>query len=174
MEKTAAASAASLFLGGMVLGRIAGSRLTRRIAPARILIAAVILALTGFLLFWLAPTRSAGGLPALVLSVAGQAAGGASMGQALTLAGLFLAGLGMANVFPLALAGGTGAAPDRLDLASARISLGSGLAILLAPLTLGWVADNGGIAVAFALVAVLLALAAVVSWAAARWTGDDG
>jgi hypothetical protein len=93
---------------------------------------------------------------------------------ALNVAGLFVAGLGVANLYPLALSAATGAAAGQANTASARISLAAGLAILTAPLLLGGVADRAGIQNAYGLVIGLLAAAvAMVVWAnriAARQT----
>ena len=94
--------------------------------------AALGLAGAGFLIFWLSP------LPAL------------------NVLGLFITGLGVANLFPLTLVLATSAAPDQADQASARITLAAGIAILAAPQVLGAFADAVGLRGALSLVAVLL------------------
>lgn len=48
-----AAQAASLFLGGMIVGRAAGSRLVQRFAPRALVYLSLLLAAVGFGLFWL-------------------------------------------------------------------------------------------------------------------------
>ena len=131
-SKTAAATSASILLGAMVLGRVTGSRLARRFAPQFLLPPVLLLTLAGFLLFW-----SATAVP-------------------LTVTGLILTGLGLSNIFTLILSLATTAAADQIDQASSRLSLGGGLAIFLAPLTLGAVADRLGMQPAFALVVGLL------------------
>jgi len=115
-----------------------------------LLLAALGVAAVGFPLFWLARA------------------------PALNVAGLFVAGLGIANLYPLALSAATGAAAGQANTASARISLAAGVAILTAPLALGGVADRVGIQSAYGLVIGLLAAAVgMVVWAnriAARQT----
>jgi predicted MFS family arabinose efflux permease len=125
----------SAFFVAMLIGRTLGTMLARRFEIVWLLLGALAIALAGFLLFWLA-------------SPAG-----------LRIAGLFIAGLGVANLFPFLLSIGMGVAAANTDLGSARLTMGVGLAILLAPLTLGWIADQSGIATAYQLTAVLLVLA---------------
>jgi len=140
-----AATVMGVYLFGTVAARVVGSRLTGTTTSEALLVAAIGVALAGFSLFWLAPRGP------------------------LTFAGLFVTGLGIANLFPLGLATGLGIAPRRSDLASARISLGAGLAIFVAPLTLGGLADHVGIRAAYGVVPLLLcgagalALGAIVS-----------
>jgi fucose permease len=144
LPKAAAAQAVSLFLGGMILGRLAGSRLVQRHSPTRVVIGSVLLASAGFLLFWL---------------------GGSAI---LGLSGLFLTGLGVASLYPLILSMTIGAARGNTVQASARATLASGSAILLLPLVLGRLADAAGIAAAYGLVALLLVLVFVIVQAAGR------
>lgn len=128
----------SAFFVAMLIGRALGTTLARRLALVALLLAAMGVALAGFLLFW--------------LSAAGP----------LRIAGLFLAGLGVANLFPFLLSIGMEVAAANSDLGSARLTMGTGIAIFLAPLTLGTVADQTGIAVAYQAVAVLLVVAIVM------------
>src|SRR5690606_35412151 len=72
------------------------------------------------------------------------------------ISGLFIAGLGIANLFPLTLSVVTSVVPERSNTTSARASLGSGLAILIAPQVLGAIADQIGIQGAFGIAAALL------------------
>ena len=76
----------------------------------------------------------------------------------------------VANLFPMALSVATGVAAGQADRASARLSLGGGLAILIAPLTLGWTADQLGLQEAFIIVVVLFIIAAAVTTLANRIT----
>ena len=141
---------ACLVLSGMgvsaqkttVLGRIAGSRLTHLISVNRLLLLSIALAIAGFASFWLASVLF------------------------WTLLGLFVAGLGIANLFPLSLSIASSVVePHQSDTASGRISLGSGLAILTAPQVLGSVADYSSIQSAYGVVAVFLLVAfAVTAW----------
>ena len=67
LEKTAAAQWVSLFLFGMILGRLAGSRLVGRFSAQRLVFASLLLASAGFLMYWL--TRSPFlGVPGLFLT----------------------------------------------------------------------------------------------------------
>lgn len=134
----------SVFLGAMVLGRFAGSRLSRVIPSARLLLGAMIITLIGFPLFWLARLAP------------------------LNIAGLFIVGFGVANLFPFTLATAISVSPQQVDQASARISMGSGVAIFMAPLLLGWVADQLAIQNAYGIVLFLAFIAIVVVVAANR------
>jgi MFS family permease len=144
LSKAAASATLTFFFAAMVIGRATGSRLTRVMDQSRLLLLTIGIGLAGVLLFWLSPL-----VP-------------------LTLIGLFVAGLGVANFYPFVMSISVGIAADQVDRASARITLASGLAILLAPQTLGTAADQIGIERAFGLVVALLVLAAVVSAAANR------
>ncbi len=128
-----AASLFGVFFLAMVTARTITSRLARRIALTRLLAGALLLALVGFLMFWLAP------LPGL------------------TVLGLFVAGLGIANIYPLGVSAGIASAPPhQRDLASGRISMAAAVAILLAPQTLGLAADEVGLRGAYGVALVLL------------------
>lgn len=130
-----AATAISTFLGAMLLGRFVGSRLTRTISSARLLIIALGIVGVGFPIFWLVPHAG------------------------LSIVGLFLCGLGVANLYPLGLSLAMDAVPLHANLASARLAVSSSSAVLLLPLLLGTVADRIGIQRAIAIVLVLVALA---------------
>lgn len=138
LSKTVAATTMSVFFVAALVGRIAGSWLTRRIASERLLLLAALLALAGFPLLWLGPSA-----PLMVL-------------------GLFISGLGIANLFPLSLSVATGVAARQADLASARAALGGGLAIFTAPFVLGSLADVISLQLAFGVIGVLLATAVIV------------
>jgi fucose permease len=144
LSRVNAATMMSVFFGAMVLGRFAGSRLSRVVPSASLLLLAIGITLVGFPLFWLARLAP------------------------LNLAGLFIAGLGVANMFPLTLSVALNAVPEQADVASARLSLGGGLAILLAPLVLGWTADQLNIQNAYGIVALLAVIVAIVAFWANR------
>ena len=127
------AQAVSLFFAGMVLGRLAGSRLVQRFSTPHVVIASILVASIGFLIFW--------------------RAGSAALG----LAGLFVTGLGVASLYPLILSLAIGTANNNTVQASARATLASGLAILTLPLVLGRLADTVGIGLAYGVVVLLLA-----------------
>jgi fucose permease len=132
MSKAAAAQAVSLFLGGMILGRLLGSRLVQRFSARAVVTVSILVAGGGFLLFWKPVTNAVG------------------------LAGLFLAGLGVASLYPLILSLAIDAADGNTVQAGARTTLASGTAILALPLALGRLADAIGIESAYGLVIVLL------------------
>ena len=79
------------------------------------------------------------------------------------LSGLFLTGLGVANLYPLLLSLAIGAASGSTDQAGARATLASGTAILVLPLALGSFADAVGIRLAFGVVLVLLVSVFLIS-----------
>ena len=132
LVKADAAQAVSLFLAAMIIGRLLGSRLVARFDTRTVVTVSIIIAGFGFLLFWLTS------LPFLGLS------------------GLFLTGLGVANLYPLILSLAINAADGHTVQAGARATLASGTAILALPLLLGRLADVVGIRPAYAVVLVLL------------------
>ncbi|HSV85010.1 MAG TPA: MFS transporter [Levilinea sp.] len=135
-----AVTAVSLFFFAMLAGRIGGSALARRFSAVVILLAALALTLAGFPLFWLG-TR-----------------------PWVNLAGLFITGFGVANLFPLAMSAAIGLAVQQVDQASSRVALASGSAIFGAPLALGWLADQVSIQNAYGVVAPLLLAAIAITW----------
>ncbi len=148
MSKASSAQAVSLFLAAMIVGRWAGSRLVQRIAASLVVVLSVCLAGAGFLLFWLSSIVS------------------------LTLAGLFITGLGIANLYPLLVSLSIEVATDTVG-ASARATLASGTAILALPLTVGRLADIAGIwqaygVMIFLLVGILLIILVTRSVSASR------
>ncbi|MDH2415762.1 MFS transporter [Nocardioides sp. CER19] len=132
-----AVSLMSAYFAGFVLGRTLGSALTRRHLPPRLLAGALVLAAVGFAVLW--PARSP--VQAVV--------------------GLLLVGTGIGNLFPLGLAVTVGLVPGRSALASGRAVVATALAGLLAPLTVGTLADTTSLTAALAVVPAALALAAV-------------
>jgi fucose permease len=147
VPKVNAAQAVSLFLGAMILGRLASSRLVQRFSTHRIVLASILLASAGFLAYWMAA------------------------GPLLAEAGLFVTGLGVASLYPLILSLAIGSAGGKSVQASARASLASGVAILALPLVLGRLADAVGIRPAYGIVIVLLAGAFLIIQLTAREEG---
>jgi len=125
------------FFGGVVAGRTIGSRLTRRHDPERLLALALAVTAAGFAVLW----PSTGPVQALV--------------------GLSLLGIGLGNLFPMGLAVTVALAPGRAALASARAVGATSFAVLLAPLTVGTLADATSLTAALGVVPVALVLAAV-------------
>lgn len=148
LDVSAAATTVSLFLWGMVAGRLVGRQVAQRLAAERLLPVALGVSAVGFLLYWLSPL-----LP-------------------LTILGLFVAGLGVANLFPVAAALALGAAPGLTNEGGARLSFASGAAILGAPLLLGTLADAVGISLAYAVVPVFIAGAGIASWLGHAWSQE--
>lgn len=146
LSTAAAATTVSLFLWGMVAGRLAGRQIALRFTPEQLLPMTLGLALAGFLLYWLAPVA------------------------ALTVIGLFVAGFGVANLFPLTSAMALAAAPGQSTAAAARLSFASGLAILAAPLLLGALADAVGIWWAYGVAPIFLIGALIASQVGKRFS----
>ena len=69
-------------------------------------------------------------------------------------------GVGIGNLFPLGLSVTVSLAPDRAQLASGRAVFMTSFAVLLAPLTVGTLADATSLTAALAVVPVALAFAA--------------
>jgi fucose permease len=144
LSKVDASGAMAIFFGAMVIGRITGSRLTRAVSTSRLLIAAILTALVGFPVFWLAQT------------------------SVLNLIGLFIVGLGVASLFPLTLSAASAVAAAQSNRASARISLAAGTAILIVPQALGTTADQIGIGNAFGIAGALLVAVLLLTMTANR------
>ncbi|HSK99766.1 MAG TPA: MFS transporter [Rubrobacteraceae bacterium] len=138
LERSAAATALSVFFVAMLAGRVLGSRLARSLPSGRLLLITLCVALAGFPLFWLSAV------------------------PALSLLGLFVVGLGVGSVYPLAISVGVAAADGRTDTATARLGLAGGGAILTAPFVLGAFADRVGIEWAYGIVVPLLVAAIVL------------
>ncbi|MEA2285616.1 MAG: hypothetical protein QOJ21_1659 [Solirubrobacteraceae bacterium] len=136
----ATAAAALMFMvAGMSVGRVVGARLTLRHAADRLLCAALALNAAGFAVFWLSHVTW------------------------LSVAGLFVVGLGIAMQFPLNMSRAIAASGGRTDMAAARAGLGGGLAMAAAPFALGLLADTVGLSAAFLLVPALLLAAGAVT-----------
>jgi fucose permease len=123
------------YFGGVVAGRTLGSRLARRHDPARLLAFSLGAAAAGFAILW------------------------PSTGPAQALVGLSLLGIGLGNLFPMGLSVTVALAPERAALASGRAVATTSFAVLLAPLTVGTLADAASLKAAFGVVPVMLALA---------------
>ncbi|HET9965679.1 MAG TPA: MFS transporter [Rubrobacter sp.] len=144
LTRPAAATSLTAYFAAMLAGRVVSSRLARTMPPAILLAATLFLALFGFPLFWLSP------------------------GTLLALAGLFVTGLGIGGVYPLGVSAAIASAPGNTDAAAARLSVGGGGAILVAPFVLGALADRVGISTAFGIVVPMLLAALVLALIAGR------
>jgi fucose permease len=144
LVKANAAQAVSLFLAAMIVGRVLGSRLVQRFSARAVVTVSIVIAGIGFLLFWRAESSFIG------------------------LSGLFITGLGVANLYPLILSLAISAADGNTVQAGARATLASGTAILALPLVLGGFADAIGIRLAYGVVLLLLISVFLISQMAAK------
>lgn len=144
LDRVAASTLMTVFLGAMTIGRFIGSRITRRVETSRLLIVAGGIVLVGFPLFWLGQT------------------------PLVNIAGLFITGIGVANLYPLTVGVATSLDPENSNKASARCSMGAGLTILIMPQILGGIADQIGIFGAFGIAAVLVVIVVVLTVFAQR------
>lgn len=144
LGKADAARAVSLFLAGMILGRVLGSRLVQHYSTRAVVVVSIIIAGMGFLFFW------------------------STENPLIALSGLFITGLGVANFYPLILSLAISSADGKTVQAGARATLASGTAILALPLILGRLADSIGIRSAYGVVAVLLISIFLISQIAGR------
>jgi fucose permease len=135
MSRSSAATGLTLFFAGMLVGRIAGSRLARALETDRLLLVCLCVTAAGFPVFWLASSPATG------------------------LLGLFATGSGLGSVYPLTVSRGISAASPRTGAATARLALAAASALLVAPLLLGVVAEAVGIEGAYGLVIPMLVLA---------------
>jgi MFS family permease len=132
VETAVATLLGALFLGGMFVGRLGQSMGLGTAGDIRRSAAiGLVLAGTGSGIAWVSTLPLVSG------------------------AALFVAGLGVAGLYPLGIAAALAAAPGRLTLAGTRLTLASGVAILVAPLALGAAADAAGVPVAWGLVVAL-------------------
>lgn len=135
----AATGLASLYVAGMIAGRLALSTgLASEWRPTAVLRASTILAVAGAALTLLATEPTLAGL------------------------GLLLGGLGISPAYPLGASLAIMHAPGTPVLASARLTAASGAAIFSAPLGLGLVVGLAGVIGAWLLVLAMLALGLIV------------
>jgi MFS family permease len=125
------------YFGGVLAGRAVGSRLARRHDPARLFALALAMTAGGFAVLW----------PAT--------------GPAQALLGLSLLGIGLGNLFPMGMSVSVALTPDQAALASGRAVAATSCAVLIAPLTVGGLADATSLTAALGVVPVTLGLAAV-------------
>jgi fucose permease len=124
------------YFGGVLGGRLLGSRLTRRYEPARLLAVALVVSAVGVAVLW--PATSA--VQALL--------------------GLLLLGVGLGNLFPMAISVTVALAPGQTALANGRAVAMTSVSVLLAPLVVGALADATSIKAALGVLPVVIVLAA--------------
>jgi MFS family permease len=139
-----ATAAVSAVVGGMCIGRFAGSRLVLRLPGTTVMLGALALSGIGFAVFWIATA------PWLALT------------------GLVVTGLGDALHYPLGMALAVEHSAGQPDLAAARTSYALGLSFGVAPFVLGAIADRVGPHLAFLLLPAFLAMSAVTMLALRR------
>ena len=133
-----AAALASLFLVGLAAVRLSSARIIRRVPnPRNLVLFCTAGTGAGFALFWAAPNLT------------------------LAAAGLLVAGLGVALLYPTTVSRVVAAWPHAPDRAAARAALASGLAIGGAPFLLAQISDAAGLRTAFLIVPVLLLVLAL-------------
>jgi predicted MFS family arabinose efflux permease len=125
------------YFGGVVVGRTLGSRLAHRHDPARLLAFALLVTAAGFAVLWPSST------------------------PAQALLGLSLLGIGLGNLFPLGVSVTVALAPAQTALASGRAVAVTSFAVLLAPLTVGTLADATSLKAALGAVPAMVVLAAL-------------
>ncbi|MFJ9471693.1 MFS transporter [Streptomyces caniferus] len=136
-----AAAGYAVFALAMTVGRLSGTALVQRFGAARALIAGGTTATAGMLLGALAPSAGA------------------------ACAGFAVAGLGLANIFPIAIArAGESGGPGGVAVAS---TVGYG-GMLLGPPAIGFLAEAVGLPTALTTPALLAAVAAVIAYATRR------
>ncbi|MFC9229318.1 MFS transporter [Streptomyces decoyicus] len=133
-----AAAGYAVFALAMTVGRLTGTTVVQRFGAARALIAGGTTATAGLLLGALAPTAWT------------------------ACAGFAVAGLGLANIFPIAIArAGEAGGPEGVAVAS---TVGYG-GMLLGPPAIGFLAEAVGLPVALTTLALLAAVAAGIAYA---------
>ena len=130
----AAASLASIS-GGIFLGRLIGARLALKIPPEMILRGSVCVALAAFAVMW-----SFTLWPIVVL-------------------GMCAVGIGIGVQWPMGVARAVRASDGLTDRAAAYCSISGSIAIIIAPVLLGILADHVGVHTAFLIVPCFMVLA---------------
>ena len=147
----AASTAMSSNLAGLLAGRLLGAGLTRRPGRSVVLVhASLALTLVSVVTFWLV------GQPVVAVVA------------------LFLTGVGIANLYPLALSLALDAAEGQEDRANARSQLVLGALTAVFPFLLGSLADRYGLTAGFALEPALVLLCVVLLWGGVRARGRVG
>lgn len=151
MLRSSAAQTVSLFLAGMITGRLLSSWILRYLEAHIIVLTSCLLGLLSFIIYWRAENALVG------------------------MIGLFMTGFFVSCLYPLLLSIAIGSAKGNTIKAGARATLASGTAILILPLVLGRLADLIGLRGAFVVVAVLyVALLLMVLIATKMRSGQPG
>jgi fucose permease len=134
-----AAAAASAFFAAVLIGRSSGAFIFRLFPRPAIYFGAAILVLVGFAAYW-----------------------GGTRWPVVAVAGLFVIGLGVSNLFALIIGFAMDMAGAASDRASARAIVAPGVAILASPPLLGTFADTAGLHAAQVMIPTYVVLATLV------------
>lgn len=138
-SREVATAVGSLFLVGMLASRLVlSSGLVRRVSLARWIEGGLAVVAAGSVILWLSQAVALSGL------------------------GVVMAGLGTGVLYPLGIPAGLAQARGAVLAAGARLTLASGVAILVAPLVLGLVSDAVGVVAGWPLVVALCGAAFVL------------
>ena len=143
LSRETAILSTAVFSVAMIVGRVVGMILLRKIRVGWLVLPSLTLGFVGFMIFWQVTNPF------------------------LSFTGLFVTGLGLANLYPAGIALAMAAAGPATGVAASRAPLGSGLAIILSPLVLGALADRFGMEAAYGAVPVLFAIG-VLSYSIGR------
>jgi fucose permease len=143
LTTASAATGAIAFFIAMLAGRIVGSLLVRVVDDRLLFVAVAAVTLIGFAIYT------------------------ATQDPVVSVAGLFVLGLGIALLFPLTMSFALAAAAPASDHAGARLVLAPALAVVLSPPLLGALADAAGLGVAVTMTPVLM-VAAVAAFLVAN------
>lgn len=139
-----AVSLMSLFFGGTVFGRLVSSRLLSIFDGRTMLFAVIFLGGGAILTLW----------------------GVAHIAS--TVVALAVAGMCLGNFFPLILSNGIRLAPDRIGLISVGATQAVGIALLIVPLTLGYIGERIGLVNAIGMLVAMPASMAIALYIAGR------
>jgi fucose permease len=142
--RTEAAGWAATFFLAMLIGRLGGAALIRVLSRDRLFAATVAVALAGFAVYWTSP------------------------GQVAAVAGLFLLGLGVSQLYPVGAGAAIASAGGLGERAGTRLTIAVGIAILTMPALLGALADLVGLHLAHLVMPVLAAASGIAFLAAGR------
>jgi fucose permease len=143
-SRTEAAGWAATFFLAMLLGRLGGAALIRIMSRDRVFAGTVVVTLIGFAVYWTSP------------------------GQVAAVAGLFLLGLGVSQLYPVGAGAAIASAGALGERAGTRLTIAVGIAILTMPALLGALADLVGLHLAHLVMPVLAAAAGISFLAAGR------
>lgn len=138
-DPSIAASLISLFALAIVVGRLVGRRLLDFMSESRLLMLSLIWVLLTFPIYWLSTV------------------------PLLSVAGLFIIGLGVGNMSPLIIAAAMATAGSATNRASSRLVLFPSLGNLIMLQLMGILADEFGIQRAYGLVILLVLVAIVIA-----------